>query len=406
LNQRRDTVTERAPISYSEITERNIFDTRFTGCGKTTSALEYLHKVVVPEGQCVVVLMQSYERLENNYRSKFGASLEKHTLLFRGKTQEGLCKHSKKLRELSENGLLYKTACITCDDKDSCEYQKQLSELKRCQDSKGGCCILTTEKNLHVIFSYIGSRNPVLLIDDIPLSAIITPESVIPTSGLDALNHYLFKHKSKANGLYELSSLLSDYGKKKDSDILSFIVKNKAKLFGELERFKIGTFNEGDSRTPVSLKFISDLLYNTDKGKIHFYSEPHLLKIVIDATAVYKSNRVIYLNATPSLKDRYCIDQLGDVKTLEAKVEEAKRYFVFQISNSANTRQSILEPKKIKKDFLAMTGIIKNALSFTDQKLLLFTYKEAFQVWVNEGLLSGLSYSRRNFLWGWNTRHE
>jgi hypothetical protein len=85
-------------ISYLDIAEKNIFDTRFTGGGKTSSALKFISRAVA-DGQSVIVLMQSYVRLENNYISCFDGELRPYSLLFKGKTQEGICNYWKELQE-------------------------------------------------------------------------------------------------------------------------------------------------------------------------------------------------------------------------------------------------------------------------------------------------------------------
>lgn len=380
-------------ISYSEIHERNIFDTRFTGGGKTTSALEYLH-TVVPNGHWVIVLMQSYERLQSNYLSHFDDALKERTILFKGKTQEGLCKYSQALRDLSSKDILAKTMCASCDERDTCEYQKQVTRIRQNKDSNEGCCILTTEKNLPIILKDIASKNPDLLIDDIPLSVILSPEIKISSHDLSSLQHYLQKYAEQAGKLNELISKIKDYKKDDDTAIGLFIDLNKGDLFKELELFKVGTSGKGAFPHHTSMKIASELLYHyKQKNTIHFYQEPDYLKIVIDTSNNYQSNRVIYLNATPTQKDEYCINHLGDVKRIEGKAPESKNYFIFQITDSATSRQAILDPRKIKTDFLAITDIFKEALAFTNQKFLLFTFNAAYEKWVTAGILSGLSYS-------------
>lgn len=173
-------------ISYSDITARNIFDTRFTGSGKTTSAIEFISQSVF-QNKSVIVLMQSYERLENNYHSKFDDSLKERTVTFKGKTQEGMCIHSAEYKKLWRAKTPPKNECDICPESKKCVYQKQLANLTKFSKSSEGFCVLTTEKNLNKVYSGIRDLNPVLIIDDISLSSVVMPESEIKSYDLDSL---------------------------------------------------------------------------------------------------------------------------------------------------------------------------------------------------------------------------
>ena len=82
-------------------------------------------------------------------------------------------------------------------------------------------------------------------------------------------------------------------------------------------------------------------------GSLYFYSDFHRLKIVSDESSKFKSIRVCYLNATPSIKDEHCIKRLGDYRHLKAIVNDSKKYVVFQIWIVRNNKRKC---KKMKKD--------------------------------------------------------
>lgn len=380
------------PVSYSGIPERNIFDTRFTGGGKTLSALQYICELV-GENRPVIVLMQSYQRLEDNYYRHLDKT---RSIVFKGKTQDGMCIHSEIYKKMRSEGKTPKDECEKCPDSETCAYQKQLKQLADFKQSEEGFCILTTEKNLNnkAISEVMALLNPVLIIDDISLSTVVMPELEVTSYKLKSLVDHLRAHGVKAQHLHDLSLLLRDFSDENETKIISYISGNEDQLKRELVLFQ--TDHEGKEKLPshCALPFLSNLIYAVKKSDLlHFYSEYDKLKVVADESSKFTSLRVCYLNATPSLKDEYCMDILGNFKRLTAKVEETKRYAVFQIVDSANTRQAILDPKKVKTDFIALTKVLKDSMKFIDQKLLLFAHKATFGKWATLGILSGLDYS-------------
>jgi hypothetical protein len=393
---------QQGKIQYSDIKERNIFDTRFTGCGKTTSALEYIAGVV-KEKRPVIVLMQSYERLENNYYRPLDDA-KVRSITFKGKTQEGLCIHAKDYRKLWGAGTPPKNECKGCPDSTKCGYQKQLADLTKFSKSNEGFCVLTTEKNFKKVYSEIKDRNPVLIIDDIPLSSVIMPESEITDFELESLVHHLHKQGSRVQNLHELALMLKDYTPEKEIEISNFIILNEGDLFRELNQFL--TDNTGTSALPShkGLAFLSRLIRAVKtNGSLHFYSDFNRLKIVSDESSKFNSMRICYLNATPSIIDEYCIEQLGDYKPLNKKVEKSKRYVVFQITDSATTKQAILTSKRMRGDVQEITKVIKPTLFATGQKLLVFGHDDVLKEWGKHDVFSGVETASEIYF-GSNTR--
>lgn len=393
---------QQGKIRYSDIAERNIFDTRFTGCGKTSSALEYIADVV-KEKRPVIVLMQSYERLENNFHPQL-VEVNIPVLMYKGKTQEGLCTHSKKYNKLWRGGTPPKNECNGCPDSDKCGYQKQIHDLTELSKSNEGFCVLTTEKNFHKVYSEIKDQNPVLIIDDISLSSVIMPESEITTYDLDSLVRHLSKQGTRAQNLHELALMLKDYTKDNEIEIINFINRNEGHLRRELKQFLTDNTGTSDLPSHKGLAFLSRLILAVKtNGSLHFYSDFNKLKIVSDESSKFNSIRTCYLNATPSIKDEYCIKQLGSYHHLAATVHDSKKYIVFQITDSATTKQAIMSSARMRNDVQEITKIIKPTLSSTGQKLLIFGHEDVLKEWGKDNVFSGLETASEVYF-GSNTR--
>ncbi|OPX65518.1 MAG: hypothetical protein A4E34_00474 [Methanoregula sp. PtaU1.Bin006] len=347
--------------------------------------------------------MQSYERLENNYHPQL-VEANVPTLIFKGKTQEGLCIHSRKYKKLWNDKTPPKNECDKCPESENCQYQKQLSDLSDFSKSKEGFCVLSTEKNFNKVYSEIKDLNPVLIIDDISLCSVVMPESEITSYDLDSLILHLQKQGTRAQKLHELALMLKDYTKDNEIEIITFITLNDGQLKRELQQFL--TDNTGTSVLPShkGLAFLSRLILavNTN-GSLHFYSDFNRLKIVSDESSKFKPIRVCYLNATPGIKDEYCIKQLGDYKTLKATVEESKKYVVFQIMDSATTKDTVKKSRRMQGDVKEITKVIKPTLSATEQKLLVFGHSDVLKEWGKQSVFSGVETASEIYF-GSNTR--
>ena len=376
-------------VSYSDISERNIFDTRFTGSGKTTSAIEYISEVV-GENKPVIVLMQSYERLENNYRAQFDESLQARTVIFKGRSQPKMCTHSIEYQKLWKDRKTPKNECKKCPDFEKCAYQKQLVKLDEFSQSNNGFCVLTTEKNLNKIFSKTKDLNPVIIIDDISLSSVIMPEIDITSKEIISLIHHLQEIGSRVSHLHELASLFSDFSIEKEIEIITYITRNDNQLLLEYQQFLTDHRGNADLPSPPALSF----LYNLIKGvkstaELHFYYDFYTIKVIVDESPKFNCLRICYLNATPSLKDEYCINLLCDFKSLTAKVAESKRYIVFQIADSANTKQAIIKSERMQGDVQELIKVINSPLKFVGQKLLIFLHDDVKKEWETQNVFSG-----------------
>ena len=385
-------------ISYLDISEKNILDTRFTGGGKTTSALQFISKAVA-EGQPVIVLMQSYVRLENNYLSRFDDDLQSQSLIFKGRTQKDICRYWKELNETYVQGQRPRNECSICDHEQTCGYQKQKAKLEAFVSSNDGFCILTTEHNLNHILSRCESRNPVIIIDDISLSSVINPEINISQKRLSSLFSEM-----KNPIIQDFIAQLRDYEKGKERDILVSASLALQELSKGLDQYKVSVIDQGTGFKSPSLDVIYTLVdWIKKEHSLHFYSEYNTLKIVAETQRRFERYRIFYLNATPSMKDNYSMKRLGNFRQIHAEVQESKNFFIFQILDSANARQSVLGSTKLPEVFLNLTSIFKKDMEFIDQKLLIFSFQVLLNKWVNDGTLSGSGYVSEIYF-GSNTR--
>jgi len=136
---------------------------------------------------------------------------------------------------------------------------------------------------------------------------------------------------------------------------------------------------------------------------LHFYSEYNMLKIVAETQERFERYRIFYLNATPSMKDIFSMERLGNYRRIHSEVQESKNFFVFQIFDSANARQSVLESTRLPEDFLTIISVFKKDMDFIGQKLLLFSFQELLNKWKTDGILSDIKYVPEIYF-GSNTR--
>jgi len=307
-----------------------------------------------------------------------------------------MCTHSKEYQKLLKEGKTPKDECKKCPDSETCGYQTQLKQLASFKQSTEGFCILTTEKNLNnkAISEVMVLLNPILIIDDISLSSVVLPELEVKVYVLESLVQHLQKQGPKATHLHALVSRLCNFKKGNENDIISYIADNESPLNRELRLFQ--TDHEGKESLPShpALSFISRLIYAVKHSdRLTFYSENNLLKIVSDETSKFNHIRICYLNATPSLKDEYCIEQLGDYHHLKGKVEQQKKYVVFQIVDSATTKQAIRDSERMRTDVKELTNVIRPTLGFTEQKLLIFGHDDVLKEWGKSDVFSGIDSS-------------
>jgi hypothetical protein len=367
-------------ISYLTIDAQNILDSRHTGAGKTTSAIEYVSSEV-ERGRSVIVLMQSYERLENNYFRQFTPDLQNRALIFKGKTQAGMCKHSSRYSRIWRYSRPT-NECGECDAKDSCLYQDQIRRLQELIHDRQGFVILTTDRLLHFILKNCNPFQPTIIVDDIHLSTIITPEFIIKHKGLEDIQqffNYQRKDMSSLNSL--LDELLKDNST--ETEIREYILSHTRELTEESTSLKLSLSNIENSSMAIpdfkSLFSIIDASRNVES--IHFFRIGEDIKIFIDYSSIFKGYRFFYLDATPSLKDIYCIDRLGDCKRITANAEPNDNYYILQIVDSANSKQTFLSSIRFIEHFEKITNLFKKDLNYLGQPLLLFTFEMVYQKW-------------------------
>ena len=387
-------------ISYLTIDAQNILDSRHTGAGKTTSAIEYVSSEV-ERGRSVIVLMQSYERLENNYFRQFTPDLQNRALIFKGKTQAGMCKHSSRYSRIWRYSRPT-NECGECDAKDSCLYQDQIRRLQELIHDRQGFVILTTDRLLHFILKNCNPFQPTIIVDDIHLSTIITPEFIIKHKGLEDIQQF-FKYQGKDES--SLNSLLDELLEDNltETEIREYILSHTRELTEESTSLKLSLSNIENSSMAIpdfkSLFSIIDASRNVES--IHFFRINEDIKIFIDYSSIFKGYRFFYLDATPSLKDIYCIDRLGDCERITANAELNDNYYILQIGDSANSKQSLETSIRFIKHYEEITNVFNNDLDFIAQPLLLFTFESVNRIWKDR--FQNVKYDFINYF-GSNTR--
>jgi hypothetical protein len=387
-------------ISYLNIDKQNILDSRHTGAGKTTSAIEYISSTV-KRGESVIVLMQAYERLENNYFKQFIPTLQGRALIFKGKTQEGMCKHSSRYSRIWRYSRPT-NECSECDARETCLYQDQIRRLQKLVHDREGFVILTTDRLLHFILKNCSPFQPTIIVDDIHLSTIITPEFIIKHKGLEDIQQF-FKYQGKDES--SLNSLLDELLEDNltETEIREYILSHTRELTEESTSLKSSLSNIENPSTAIpdfkSLFSIIDASRNVES--IHFFRINEDIKIFIDYSSIFKGYRFFYLDATPSLKDIYCIDRLGDCERITANAELNDNYYILQIGDSANSKQSLETSIRFIKHYEEITNVFNNDLDFIAQPLLLFTFESVNRIWKDR--FQNVKYDFINYF-GSNTR--
>jgi hypothetical protein len=204
--------------------------------------------------------------------------------------------------------------------------------------------------------------------------------------------------------LQDLIRQLRDFEKGKDNDIWLSASSNHQELTKGLDKCKVSVIDQGLWPNFPSLDVIFTLVgWIKKEYSLHFYSEYNMLKIVADAQKSLEKFRIFYLNATPSTKDNYSMERLGKFRRVHAEVQESKNFYIFQIFDGANARQSVLGSTRLQEVFLTITSVFKKDMDFIGQKLLLFSFQDLLNKWETDGTLSSIEYVREIYF-GSNTR--
>jgi hypothetical protein len=188
-----------------------------------------------------------------------------------------------------------------------------------------------------------------------------------------------------------------------ETEIREYILSHTRELTEESTSLKLSLSNIENSSMAIpdfkSLFSIIDASRNVES--IHFFRIGEDIKIFIDYSSIFKGYRFFYLDATPSLKDIYCIDRLGDCERITANAELNDNYYILQIGDSANSKQSLETSIRFIKHYEEITNVFNNDLDFIAQPLLLFTFESVNRIWKDR--FQNVKYDFINYF-GSNTR--
>jgi hypothetical protein len=357
---------------YEEHPDLNILDISATGSGKTTQALQHID-YLVSHGKCAVMVMQSYDLLEE--------ALDKlhrrgRAIIFKGKTQQDICPKYDEIAELYKYAII--GICGECNIRSDCEYYAQFERIKaKCKDNEG-ICIFTVKENVSRALELLDGKEVTIIVDDVPISSLITPTDFISANNLNWIADYLSEIESRLPGGNDTPSIiqtivnaiqlkkdinqyLSEQYKRPVQDILE-------ELDIELKYLSLSIREDIKSKEPPDLKIIYNIIkcirenrpfdIRRKNGKI-IYTE--------DNTEIYRKHRVVYLNATPaSLETKEStpdnvnatslFESLGGYYLFEEPVKDNRNWVILQVDTYKNGTI------KFAKDTVSHSPILRDCI--------------------------------------------
>ncbi len=371
---------------YSQFQHRNIFDIRHTGCGKTTAAIEYIHHEV-RNGRNVIVVMRSYENLEE-CKNKLDSDVYERALIFRGKTQPGMCYQGEQ-RITSLDYIRPINTCTFCPAEEYCEYNKQIAELSNLKDD--GVVVFVVKEMLPFVLNLLSWEGITTIIDDVPLADIMMPTYSTSLSNLEEIESFISRHIGSNGAINNAIGLLKNQEK---DVIISYIRENQLEIVSqlhEIEEIVSDHLNpssqskfQDDEKIP-DFKIIYPLIDAVRQdGEIKIYNSLNgpisNVRIVENRLSKLKSIRVFYLNATPGGRDEYCMDQLGDYgDPIRSDAELNDNFTVIHVSDHRYPATGILQsPDAIIGHIEAVNKELIGALECLDESFVLFSHGEVY----------------------------
>ena len=346
---------------YSKFTG-NIYDHSHTGGSKTTRAIEFI-RVEIASKRPVIVVMQGYESLDSVYLNRYVPPTH---LVIKGKTQEGMCDHYERYSDLYKF-IRPPHECLSCPKIISCKYQEQRNQLNTFFSSPNdGFVLFTTPFMLDNILTRCKTIQPTIIIDDVPLSEVVTKETSDDRQNLEGLkkeceSELFFEH------LPAIAQMLIDG--KTSEDILTYIRSNKdavknelneiqKKVYqtpnGNLKRAKYGSlFTLLDA---VSCDNLVDIFYDKHGIYDNQNGRSGRINIVVTKKSIQK-HRIIYLNASCNYIDEYYIKRLGNFEEQGAEALDNPDFFVFQVTDAKYSKSSIVDSPVIVEKVTAICEV-------------------------------------------------
>ena len=348
----------------------NILDERNPGAGKTTDALQFT-KENIEAAECVVFIMGDYSNL-----SRVELRLKNcQSLIFKGKTQEDTCFRWEVYQSLYDY-IRPPYECDECKSSPLCGYQKQIKRINELKDSGKGFVIFTVKGNLPSVLSLVSSLNPTIIIDDVPLSTVVFPSQTFPKDSLRRASKFV-----RQNNFTLLDEVINHLKEDQFEDAKQFVIEHAEEYKTELKEMKIKAYLDysdiSKRRKIPNLNFLESLMgcfvvYDLDR-----YNQDSF-KIVTSLASKLQKYKIIYLNATPDEKDHQNMLILGKYKTISGKADNNSNYLILQVTDSKYSKQTLQESPRIIGDINQICKIIKDAVQFTDNKVVFMTHEKIY----------------------------
>jgi hypothetical protein len=353
----------------------NIHDARHTGAGKTRHVCDKMNKLI-PEGQCFIYISSSYDTIDE-VAKKIDESNQ--LLIFKGKTQEGMCEYWRDYQTLNECiKPLY--ICNKCDFKDNCDYLGQFDKLGEMKNSGSGFVIFTVKENLPTVLKKVSKTHPYIIIDDASLSDITYPTLTVSEESLIEASNYL-----NQGVIYsELDKAISLLLEGKFEDVKRFVrdnieYKNEHNYLKEM----VSPDLISGKKIP-NLKILDSLLDCTNIYEYNDYyqKDSRIYKVASSNLSKLQKYRIIYLNATADSNDRQTMLKFRNFETITKEIEVNPNYHILQIVDARYSKTSLNGSNcRIPKELNLISKITSLALEFIGIPLLLMTHKSIYDSW-------------------------
>lgn len=367
----------------------NIFDRRHTGAGKTRDSIKFITSEVIQK-RATITIMYSYKNLEEIFEN-LSDEIKERSLIFKGRTKPDVCEKAEFFERLYHH-IRPRYDCITC--KFSCLYKKQITWLeKRTREQKtktdiSGFAIFTVPKNLPFILYKLKNTKITIIIDDVPLSDVITPSQTIPTKELFEISNYIELIPTIENSIIQIIiKLLIDRKSQEipiEDQIKAIIEKNQHIIKFELLQIE-NEVESGITKAAHIPNFsiiytLQSVVQNDFEFKIYqpsVFDNSHI-KIIHTNSDLFKYP-IRYLNATPSPFDIMCMEELGKYQVSDQSANYNEKFVVYQIIDKRYTKSTLIGNSPIHALVDQTIDVFSNTLRFLDVPLLFFCHKEVYE---------------------------
>jgi len=291
-----------------------------------------------------------------------------------------MCTHSQRYTEL--HGFIQPPyECPSCPEFNSCKYQTQKTDLKALISSSEGFVILTTPRMLDGILKQCESHLPSIIIDDVPISQVITEEISDTEENLDELIKECDDFSCEK--LSTLAKMLQQ--RKPSTEILDYIREHKEAIENDLHNSQM-LINKMFTGTEKFAKYdsLTGLLHAVScDTSVEIYYDEHGIFGVLKIFSTKKNiqqYRVIYLNASHNSIDEYYLKQLEDLEQYCVESGESPQFTVYQLVDAKYPRSSILTSKGIVGKVTTTCNTFNQILIDLGLKIPFFTHEKSYEI--------------------------